>query len=146
MSVSRGRSSKDTSVFATPHRDGRSQPLRNAVKGSKVKRSQIKRTRDGSRVSPCYLAAATGLADSAMNHWNAAVTNCLVERRESESYVFVSASAITGRYLRTCSRSLSFSFSESSAKGVASCRSHCFTRSGGIESEPSGCFVAFPRI
>ena len=40
MNVSRGRSSKDTSMFATPHGDGTCLSLRKAVKGSKVKRSR----------------------------------------------------------------------------------------------------------
>jgi len=39
MSVSRGRSSKDTLLF----RGGTRQPLREAVKGNKIKRSQTKR-------------------------------------------------------------------------------------------------------
>ena len=42
MSVSRGRSSKDTLPFATPRHAGRWQPLRKAVKGNKVKLSPNK--------------------------------------------------------------------------------------------------------
>ena len=68
MSVSPGRSSKDTSLLAMPLRHGRWQPQRKAVKGGKVKRCKRGRPFDGftlsivrclRRAKPLHLSMAT---------------------------------------------------------------------------------------
>jgi hypothetical protein len=62
MSVSRGRSSKDTSLFAIRRRDGRWQSLRKAVPSSNVR---VLEDAPSSMVSHCYLfPAAYGASQS----------------------------------------------------------------------------------
>jgi hypothetical protein len=55
-----------------------------------------------------------------------------------ESVRLCSATAMTVRYLRTCSRSLSVSCSLNSSYFASTCFSHRATRSAGISKEPSG--------